>query len=88
MAKDQGRLGAHAFPLYSLLFCLFLLALLRQPRIPLKTDGASSSSSSRRLLSPSSSQSMKLHPKSANSTSQFEASEHEVPSGPNPVSNR
>ncbi|URD72199.1 hypothetical protein MUK42_34371 [Musa troglodytarum] len=93
MARDQGRLGSNAF-LCCFLFCLLLLSLL-QPQIQLKininvsfTSSSSSSSGSRRLLLPSSSRSMKRHPNSRNSTSEFEASKHEVPSGPNPVSNR
>lgn len=47
-----------------------------------------SSFSYRRLLSPLSSQSMNLHPRNSSSTPQWEASAHEVPSGPNPISNR
>lgn len=86
MAKEQGMWRSHVL-LYWLLLCLFLLPLT-QATDRLKTSVVSSSA--RRLLFPSTSQSMKLHPKNSTSTttSKFQETEHEVPSGPNPVSNR
>ncbi|RWW02976.1 hypothetical protein GW17_00033905 [Ensete ventricosum] len=86
MAKEQGMWRSHML-LYWLLLCLCLLPLA-QATDRLKTSVVCSSA--RRLLFPSTSQSMKLHPKNSTSTttSKFQETEHEVPSGPNPVSNR
>ncbi|XXG44033.1 hypothetical protein AAC387_Pa01g3933 [Persea americana] len=66
-------------------FCLWILLLLLMANPTDQLKITMGSFSTRRLLSPSS-QSMKLHP-NTNTTSQFEASAHEVPSGPNPISN-
>lgn len=67
--------------------CLWviLLLLMANPTDQLKITMGSFST--RRLLSPSS-QSMKLHPNITNTTRQVGASAHEVPSGPNPTSNK
>ncbi|XXG89696.1 hypothetical protein AAC387_Pa12g1637 [Persea americana] len=80
MAKDEGFTKTQVFGLW-----LVLLLLLAHPSDQLKTTVASSFSA-RRLLSPSS-QSMKLHPQKT-PPRQFDGNKHEVPSGPNPISNR
>lgn len=80
MAKDEGFTKAQVFGLW-----LVLLLLLAHPSDQLKTTVASSLSA-RRLLSPSS-QSTKVHPNKTD-PGQFGSDAHEVPSGPNPISNR
>eukprot|EP00262_Sarcandra_glabra_P005357 TRINITY_DN1683_c0_g1_i1.p1 TRINITY_DN1683_c0_g1~~TRINITY_DN1683_c0_g1_i1.p1 ORF type:complete len:116 (+),score=35.25 TRINITY_DN1683_c0_g1_i1:74-421(+) len=94
MAAEEISARTHAFFL-----CFFILILLAHPTDQLKITMASFSA--RRLLSPTTSQSMNLNPKttppsfsssssssSSSSASQFKASAHEVPSGPNPISNK
>ncbi|WOL12930.1 CLAVATA3/ESR (CLE)-related protein 41 [Canna indica] len=88
MAKEQG-LWRSSVLLCWLLLCLFPLPLA-QPKDQY-LNASLTSSSARHLLSPSTSHTMELDPKnSSNSTAnaKFKQSKHEVPSGPNPVSNR
>ncbi|KAG1361508.1 hypothetical protein COCNU_09G009710 [Cocos nucifera] len=83
MEMDQSLRRSNLLLLWFL--CLFLLPLARpthQPRISM------ASFSARRLLSHSASRSTQLHPENGVPSPQFEESKHEVPSGPNPVSNR
>lgn len=85
----------------SLVLFLFIVLLLLVTLFDLrpytdlsKISKAHSSSSARRLLlqyPPSTQQSaMELHPKRSNNSRnrQYEAAAHEVPSGPNPISNK
>ncbi|KAG9446191.1 hypothetical protein H6P81_012319 [Aristolochia fimbriata] len=86
---------------YSLACCFFLLLLLLPhptDQLRLTSTAASSSFSAnyRRLLSTTTHSTMKLHPDYHHQQQQqnqfpprqFQASKHEVPSGPNPISNR
>nr|DAD23899.1 TPA_asm: hypothetical protein HUJ06_025362 [Nelumbo nucifera] len=99
-AIDGSSSKSQAFLLFVSL--LFMLLLLARPADQLRMSMASSFPS-KKLLSESSTttqSTMKLHPQqtktphhtssssTSTSTRQFEASAHEVPSGPNPISNR
>ncbi|XP_019709391.1 probable serine/threonine-protein kinase PBL23 isoform X2 [Elaeis guineensis] len=84
MATKEGSRRSLVLLFWLLLFpCLLLLA---HPSGKLKISMASSST--RQLLSSSKSQSMEVRPQPPARPSQSKANKHEVPSGPNPISNR
>ncbi|KAJ9176562.1 hypothetical protein P3X46_011864 [Hevea brasiliensis] len=99
--SETNTKSHHFFLLFALLIFIFLLLI--SPTKPTKQSTMGSSISFKRLLLESSSESTSttmtnLHPKQSQSShdssstksrgSVFGAKAHEVPSGPNPISNR